>query len=306
MQENQKEEMKIEQPNQAGAVEKENKPMAKQPEKQETPTEDKQTEKQETPAEEKGAEKSDKPAEAKQQGKDDKAGAAGKKKEEKKKTSVKHKVFSIIGIVLCVILLPILVINCTLLIKSKTNPDEVPDFAGVMPLIVLSGSMNEEFPEGSLIISKKILPEEVKEGDIISYVDPSSKTGAIVTHKVWRIDTDAEGELVFLTFGTANVAGEEYVTEFHCAKIPEQNLVGIYTGVRFLLIGDLAMFMQTTGGFIVCVFVPLLAIVSYDVIRRVLKDKKKDEDKDKLLKELEELRKLKNEKEKKENQEKAN
>ena len=43
-----------------------------------------------------------------------------------------HKALTIIGIVMCVILVPILIVNCTLLVKSFINKDEVPDFGGTL------------------------------------------------------------------------------------------------------------------------------------------------------------------------------
>ena len=48
--------------------------------------------------------------------------------------------------------------------------------------------------------------------------------------------------------------------------------------------------MSTIPGFIVCVLVPLLLLVGYDVVRRRIADKASDEDKEALLAELEALR----------------
>ena len=45
---------------------------------------------------------------------------------EKESTSTGQKILTTLGIVLCIILIPILIINCTLIIKSYTNKDEVP------------------------------------------------------------------------------------------------------------------------------------------------------------------------------------
>ncbi len=215
----------------------------------------------------------------------------------KDNSELRHRIFSIVGIVLCVILIPILIINCTLLIKGWTNKDEVPSFFSISPLITLSGSMEEDFPAGSLIFTQKAEASEIKEGDIISYFDPASRSGAIVTHKV-RFVKNEDGKLIFYTYGTANVnKAFEDVTELDCEKIPSENLVGIYTGVHFNGLGDFAMFMQSTPGLIVCVFVPMAALIAYDIIRRKRYEKKHADDKDELMRELEELRKLKAEKE---------
>jgi hypothetical protein len=52
--------------------------------------------------------------------------------------------------------------------------------------------------------------------------------------------------------------------------------------------------MSTIPGFIVCVLVPLLLLVGYDVIRRKINDKANKQDTDALLAELEMLRAAKN------------
>ena len=72
-------------------------------------------------------------------------------KEQKQQTML-----TIIGAVLCVILLPILIVNLTLIVKSYVNPDEVPAIGGVSPLIVLTDSMLPEISSGDLIIAEKI------------------------------------------------------------------------------------------------------------------------------------------------------
>ena len=64
--------------------------------------------------------------------------------ETKNKTNIKNAILNIIGVVLCVILLPILIINCTLIVKGAINEDEVPALGGYAPLIVLSKSMEPD------------------------------------------------------------------------------------------------------------------------------------------------------------------
>lgn len=54
---------------------------------------------------------------------------------------------SVIGALLCLLLLPILVINCTLIVKSYVNKDAVPSFGSYLPLIVLTDFMYPEMDE---------------------------------------------------------------------------------------------------------------------------------------------------------------
>ncbi len=86
------------------------------------------------------------------------------KRQEKtqEKTSVMHKVLTAVGTVLCIILIPILVVNCTLIAKSYMNKDKVPDVGGIFPMIVLTDSMYPEIQSGDLIICHTEDPERGK------------------------------------------------------------------------------------------------------------------------------------------------
>ncbi|MBQ7875224.1 MAG: S24/S26 family peptidase [Oscillospiraceae bacterium] len=75
------------------------------------------------------------------------------------KSSVMHNVLTVFGTVMCVILLPILIINLILIVKSYTNANEVPSVGGVFPLIVLTDSMYPEIESGDLIICNTAEPE---------------------------------------------------------------------------------------------------------------------------------------------------
>lgn len=205
------------------------------------------------------------------------------------KTSAKHKVLTIIGIVLCIILVPILIINLTLIAKSFLNKDEVPSIAGTMPLIVLTDSMYPEIESGDLIICKTIEAEDVKLKDVISFFDPAGNGTSIVTHRVIEI-VEEEGTLSFRTQGDNNNTEDK-------ALVPAENLVGIYKS-RIPGAGHIAMFMQSTAGLIICVVLPIILLVAYDLIRRRIYEKNKKNDNDALLAELEALRAEKAAKEK--------
>lgn len=197
----------------------------------------------------------------------------------------KQKVLTIVGIVLCVILLPILIVNLTLIVKSYVNPDEVPAIGGVSPLIVLTDSMLPEISSGDLIIAEKIDAGQIKVGDVISFFDPAGNGSSVVTHRVIEI-VEENGVTKWRTRGDNNNTEDKVL-------VPFENLVGIWTGTRIAGAGSVAMFLQTTPGLIVCVGCPLVLLVGYDVLRRRKYDKAKQEDTDALLAELEALRAMK-------------
>ncbi len=205
----------------------------------------------------------------------------------KEKSSMSHKIFSVIGVILCIILVPILIINITLIIKSTTNKDEVPSVGGYLPLIVLTDSMYPEIKSGDLIICHTIDAESVQEKDVIAFFDPAGNGSSVVTHRVIEIVRE-DGKLFFKTKGDYNNVEDK-------ALVPAENLVGVYQ-TRIAGAGNIAMFMQTTTGLIVCVVLPIILLVGYDIIRRRLYEKKNKTDTDALLAELEALKAEKAEK----------
>ena len=201
-----------------------------------------------------------------------------------KKEQKKQLVLTIIGIVLCLILIPVLVVNITLIVKSYVNSDEVPTFGGYCPLIVLTDSMLPEISSGDLIICREIAPEDVKVGDVISFFDPASKNSSVVTHRVIAL-VEENGVTKWQTRGDNNNTEDREL-------VPMENLVGIYHS-RIGGAGNVAMFLQTTPGLIVCVICPLMLLVGYDVLRRRQYEKAQQADTEALLAELEQLRAMK-------------
>lgn len=203
-----------------------------------------------------------------------------------RREDVVHKIFTIIGIVLCIILIPMLIINCTLIVKSFINQDEAPDFAGVVPLIVLTDSMFPDIEKGDLIFTKSVAPKDIKVGDVISFYAEEDDFAAIWTHQVIEI-IEEDGALKFKTKGTNNPTEDSKLRD-------EDKIVGKYTDFRIAGAGNLAMEMQKPGGLIICVVVPILLFVGYDVIRRRMYEKENSTDVEALKAELEALRAMQN------------
>ena len=199
----------------------------------------------------------------------------------KQQTSTAHKVLTAIGTVLCVILIPILLINLTLIAKSFLNKDEVPSIGGVLPLIVLTDSMYPEIESGDLIICHTAEAEDIEVRDVIAFFDPAGNGSSIVTHRVIEV-VEKDGTLSFRTRGDNNNTEDRLL-------VPADNLVGVYQS-RIAGAGHIAMFMQSTTGLIICVVLPIILLVAYDIIRRRSYEKRKQTDTDALLAELEALR----------------
>lgn len=202
-----------------------------------------------------------------------------------------HRLLTVIGTVLCIILIPILVINCILIVKSFTS-EEVPSVAGTLPLIVLTDSMYPLIESGDLIICHTEDPENIQVDDVIAFFDPAGNGSSIVTHRVIEV-TEQGGAIAWRTKGDNNNTEDRLL-------VTADKLVAVYEGTRLAGFGNVALFMQTTPGLIVCVVCPILLLVGYDMIRRRMYEKANKQDTDQLLAELEELRRLKAEKEQQE------
>jgi signal peptidase len=194
---------------------------------------------------------------------------------------MRHRAFTILGIVICLLLIPLLVVNLTLIIRSYTSPDKVPSVFGYTPLIILSGSMEPEIAAGDLAICTNVDASEVAVGDVIAFFDPASSSSSVLTHRVVEV-VNNDGTLQFKTQGDANNTADANL-------VPASNLVGRYSS-SIPGAGNIAMFFQTVPGVIVCVVVPVVLLVVYDVIRRRKYDKSNAREVEALRAELADLR----------------
>ena len=109
------------------------------------------------------------------------------RKQESKLSVTSHHILTVVGIVLCIILIPMLIINCTLIIKSFMNKEKVPDMGGIFPMIVLTDSMYPDIKSGDLIICHTVDAEDVEVNDVIAFFDPAGNGSSIVTHRVIEV-----------------------------------------------------------------------------------------------------------------------
>ena len=195
----------------------------------------------------------------------------------KEKNGLLQKIVGAVGIALCVVFVPLLLINVTLIVKSYTSPDKVPDFFGYKPFIVLSGSMEPSIMTGDMVFVKETDPDSLKVGDVIAYKSGS----AVVTHRIVEVKSE-NGETRYVTQGDANNAADQ-------GMVKPADVEGIYQR-RVAGAGNLAMFMQTTTGMILFVVCPLVLFVLWDVIRRQLESRKEVSRTKELEMELERLR----------------
>ncbi len=110
-----------------------------------------------------------------------------------------HIMGKIISIIFYIILIPIIIFNFTLIIKSFVNPNKIPDFFGYKSFIIVSGSMEKTIMRGDAIIVKEVPQDEIKIEDIISF----DEDGVIVTHRIIDIINE-NGIVKYRTKGDNN------------------------------------------------------------------------------------------------------
>ena len=120
---------------------------------------------------------------------------------------------------------------------------------GIQVYSVVSGSMEPEYPVGSLIYVKKVTPDEVQIGDVITFV-LSNKTPA--THRVINIDRETQ---LFYTQGDANFKINEKTGEkeyLEDAPVHFNNLIGkpIF---KIPVLGYVAYYIQHPPGMYVAI-----------------------------------------------------
>jgi len=154
----------------------------------------------------------------------------------------------------------------TLLYSGKSNNGF--HLFGYSGFTVLTGSMQREIPQGSLVITKEVDPKEIKIGDDITFIRSDSAT---VTHRVVDIYENYEesGELAFLTQGLENLEPDPDV-------VFEGNIIGV---VKFS-IPELGFFLTYVADNIGLVFILLggilVATIAFSKILSTNRKEKQD------------------------------
>ena len=197
-----------------------------------------------------------------------KAGAPARHKESD--GASKRRFFSvpnIIGIVLCVLMLPGFIISTTLLFSSLIHPDLPPSCFGFTPLIVETGSMSPMFDENDVVLVKNTDDATYEANDIICF----HSGNAYVTHRIYEITADESGNTVYITKGDANNAPDE-------GYVRQDQILGVYK-TRFVGMGKTLLFIQTPLGMILCVFLPILLVLLLFLLPPMIEQRKKQKSK---------------------------
>ena len=127
---------------------------------------------------------------------------------------------------------------------------------GYKAFIVRTDSMAAtDFAAGDIIFSKKVDdPSTLKEGDIITFQSQDENSfGEVITHKIRRVTTTADGLPGFVTYGTTTDVDDETVVTYSF-------VLGKYQG-RIPKVGIFFNFLKTTAGYVCCILIPFLILI---------------------------------------------
>ena len=161
-----------------------------------------------------------------------------------------------------------------LLYNIKSGEDKPPLFDAY---IIVSPSMVPNINVQDAIIIGRTDPNDLKQGDIISYLATDSYySGKVITHRIIGIE-DVNGELLFRTKGDNNNVADGVL-------VNEDNVYGKVL-FRIPFLGYVRQFLSTYFGWILCVALPILYLIMTEVVRvrKILSNRKK------MLREQEEL-----------------
>ena len=122
-------------------------------------------------------------------------------------------------LVACLILVPLLIMNLSIMFQAKKDENKVPSIFGIKPFMVLSGSMETEIHRGDLILTKIIDPETLRIDDVIAFRDAE---GTVTTHRIIDIVVK-NGQTYFITKGDNNNAQDQNLVQLN-------DVEGLYIG----------------------------------------------------------------------------
>lgn len=134
---------------------------------------------------------------------------------------------------------------------------------GYRAYVIVTSSMEPSLKIGDVILVKKVNPNKIKIGDIVTYNGMESDfAGKIITHQVHDIakeksEIDKKTRLIFYTKGTTNNMVDPAVYEEQlCGKV-------IY---KIKILSFLSKIIRSKYGYIFIVFIPLVLIFVKEMI----------------------------------------
>lgn len=154
---------------------------------------------------------------------------------------------------------------------NAVSPNETAKRLGYKHYVILSESMEPELNKGDLIMVTNKDFNNLKEGDIITFVNPNNKKD-VVTHNFVCYDF-AGTEKVARTKG--NQSSDGGAPQLDIWEITKDDYIGVYR-YHIPKIGNAVMYLQSWYGFVSIILICGVIAGTYFLIN-YLKEEKEDE-----------------------------
>lgn len=175
----------------------------------------------------------------------------------------RKKVFKMLSKIISYTFIVILMLIASFLIlfvvcgKIAEKKGENPPFS---LYTIISPSMTPNINVYDVVFVKKVDPATLKKDDVITFYSTNTFFGGTpITHRIVEVLDVPESELMFRVKGDANdVADNE--------KVLSGNVIG---KVMFKIpqLGKIQFFLASKSGWILCILLPALVIISYDIYK---------------------------------------
>ena len=173
----------------------------------------------------------------------------------------------VVFLLLVIIFLLFIFYFADLLYNIHSGEDKPPLFDAY---VIVSPSMVPTINVQDAIIIRREEPENLKQGDIISFLATDSYySGKVITHRIIGIEHAEDGSLLYRTKGDNNNVADGTL-------VNEDNVYGKVL-FRIPYLGYIRQFLSTYFGWILCIALPLLYLILSEVIkvRKMLQQKRK-------------------------------
>jgi signal peptidase I len=114
-----------------------------------------------------------------------------------------------------------------------------PSLLGYERYVLVGHSMEPTIDRGSLVYDKVVPTSELRDGDVITYVQPATQTPT--THRIVREERDAGGRPVFITKGDNNASEDLHPFTLDQPTQARYAFAIPYVGYVFILLADPAV-----------------------------------------------------------------
>ncbi|QLI77683.1 signal peptidase I SipW [Bacillus pumilus] len=163
------------------------------------------------------------------------------------------------GSILYVVVFTVMIACIIVVLSSRTTGGD-PQIFGFQFKQVLSGSMEPEFPTGSLIVVKEVTsPESLKKGDIITF--QTKQDQSYVTHRIVGVKGKGANK-AFETKGDNNMYRDGTL-------VKADQVAAQYTGVNIPYAGKLLSYAGTSAGTALLLIIPGVMLLVYSTFHFV-------------------------------------